>query len=383
LPLTRRLSRYVTGELLPPLLLGLAMFSAVLSFGYFFVSAQFISDAPLGLIGRWLAYQLPDTLVKVMPMAVVLMVVVAFGRMATERELVAVQSGGVSLGRMVRPAAVLALLLTALSLWLSLWVAPAFNVQTRSLYWERLTGDSLSTLGGKTLDLGNNLLLNLGGYDKKTDQMQNVRIEQWTPGTQRATVIFAQTGTYSGNKLRLRGYNIYKVDYAAAQALPGLPITDPAAVRAALQAVFPAIQLAKGPKAVLTLDAGLSRAQTLAKYADIIGADAQGWTELVSILNSTKTPQAERDNTRQVLSRKLALPFANLVLALCALPFALRFGRSLGVALGVALLIALAYYLLFFVGLTVGSQVAGLSLVGAWLANVVFLVVGLSLLRRA
>ncbi|WP_366520387.1 hypothetical protein [Deinococcus sp.] len=48
-----------------------------------------------------------------------------------------------------------------------------------------------------------------------------------------------------------------------------------------------------------------------------------------------------------------------------------------------ALLIALAYYLLFFVGLTVGAQVAGLSLGGAWLANVVFLVAGLWLLRRA
>ena len=82
------------------------------------------------------------------------------------------------------------------------------------------------------------------------------------------------------------------------------------------------------------------------------------------------------------LNRKLALPFANLVLALAALPFALRFGRTLGVSLGIALLIAVAYYLLFFVGLTLASQLPGLPELGVWLANLVFAVSGLWLLRR-
>ena len=66
-----------------------------------------------------------------------------------------------------------------------------------------------------------------------------------------------------------------------------------------------------------------------------------------------------------------------------ALPFALRFGRTLGVSLGIALIIAVAYYLLFSVGLTVASALPALPEVGVWLANIVFGVAGLWLLRRA
>ena len=379
-----RLTRYVTRELLPPLLAGIVMFTAVLSFGYFFISSQFVVGAPIGLIVRWIGYQVPDTLVKIFPMAVVLMVVVAFGRMATERELVAVQSGGISLGRMARPAAVIALLVTALSLWLSLWAAPVANVATRSLYWDALTGAGLSTLSGKTLDLGNRLLLSPGSYDTRTQQMNGVRIEQWSPGNaQQGTIIFAQSGTFTGNQIKLKNYQIYTVNYAGVQALGAVPDSDPAAFRTAVQAVFPAVQSSSDPAAVLTLDTGLSRAETLAKYADAIGADAQGWPQLITSLTAPKVAQAERDAARLTLNRKLSLPFGNLVLALMALPFALRFGRSLGVALGSALLISLVYYLLFFVGLTVAGQSVALSEVGAWLANLVFFGAGLWLLRRA
>lgn len=131
------------------------------------------------------------------------------------------------------------------------------------------------------------------------------------------------------------------------------------------------------------MDTGLSREETLAKYADAVGADAQGWPELITVLTKPGVKAAERDAARVTLNRKLALPFANLVLALAALPFALRYGRTLGVALGLALLLAVAYYLLFFLGLTLAPLLPALPEAGVWLANVVFAALGLTLLRRA
>jgi len=124
-----RLTRYVTRELIPPLLAGTLLFVAILSFGYFFISAQWLTGVSPLLIARWIGYQLPDTLVKVLPMGVVLMVVVAFGRLSNERELVAIQSGGIGLGRVARPVGVIAALAALLSIWLSLWVAPRANAR--------------------------------------------------------------------------------------------------------------------------------------------------------------------------------------------------------------------------------------------------------------
>ncbi|TDE87289.1 LptF/LptG family permease [Deinococcus sp. S9] len=379
-----RLTRYVTRELLPPLVAGTLLFTAILSFGYFFISSQWLRGVPVGLIGQWIGYQLPDTLVKVLPMAVVLMTVVAFGRLATERELVAVQSGGIGLGQVARPVAVVAALVTALAVWLSLWVAPRANVETRGLYWDVLTGAGLSQVVGKTVDLGDNLTLWLGGYDAAGRKLQNVRVERWAKDDpQRTTVIFADSGTFENNRLSLRGYQVYTVNYAAAARLARVPENDPAAFRTAVQEVFPNVVLPEDASSTLNLDTGLSRKQTIAQYADAIGADAEGWPELITKLTAPGVSVQERQDARVNLNRKLALPFGNLVLALAALPFALRFGRTLGVSLGIALLIAVAYYLVFFVGLTLAGALPGLPEVGVWLANLVFAGLGLWLLRRA
>ncbi len=390
-----RLDRYVTAELVPPLLSGTLLFTAVLSFGYFFISSQWLTGVSFSLIGRWIAYQLPDTLVKVFPMAVVLMTVVAFGRMSTERELVAVQSGGISLGRLARPAAVLALLITALAIWLSLWVAPKANIETRGLYWDALTGAGLSQLVGKTVDLGSGLTLNMQGYDASTRQLKTVRLERWQKQyPKRTTLIFADYGTFEDNKLSLFGYSIYTVNYEAAAKLPNLftqqftqQLTQqftqqPLEVSAAIQAVFPRILVASDDKKAFEMDTGLSRKQTLATYADAIGADGEDWNTLSAKLKDPKTPAPERAAARINLNRKLALPFGNLVLVLASLPFALQFGRTLGVSLGIALLIAVAYYLVFFVGLTFAGKMPSSPELGVWLANIVFAVAGLWLLRR-
>ena len=374
-----RLTRYVTLELLPPLLAGTLLFTAILSFGYFFISSQWLQGVPLALVAQWIAYQVPDTLVKVLPMAVVLMTVVAFGRMSTERELVAVQSGGISLGRVARPAGVVALLVTALSVWLSLWVAPRLNVETRGLYWDVLTGAGLSQLSGRTVDLGDGVTLFMRGYDASTRELQGVRLERWESGNARlGTLTFADRATFENRVLTLRDYRMFRVDFGAAARLPGAA-QDPLTLPGTVAQTFPAIRSG----ATLRVDTGLSREETLAKYADAVGADAQGWPELITALTKPGVKAAERDAARVTLNRKLALPFANLVLALAALPFALRYGRTLGVALGLALLLAVAYYLLFFLGLTLAPLLPRVPEAGVWLANVVFAALGLTLLRRA
>lgn len=380
----KRLTKYITAELLPPLLGGTFLFTAILSFGYFFVSSQWLSNVPLGLLMQWLGSQIPDTLVKVLPMAIILMTVVAFGRMNTERELLAIQAGGLSLSRAARPAGVLALLVTILSIWLSLWVAPKANVETRGLYWDVLTGAGLSTLAGKTLDLGNNLTVYMSDYDNNTRELKGVRVEKWdSKQPKRGTLIFADKAKFEDQALNLTGYQIYTVDYQAVQKLKAVPDNNLLAFQQAVQNVFPNVVEPENADQVLTLDTGKSRKQTLAQYADTIGADAEGWPELITKLTTPNIKAAERQAARVNLNRKLALPFANLVLALAALPFALRFGRNLGVSLGISLLMAVAYYLLFSVGLTIAASMPNLPEIGIWLANLVFLLLGLLMLRRA
>lgn len=397
-----RITRYIFAELWPPLLAGTLLFTALLSFGYFFVSSQWLQGVAPLLVAQWLGYQVPDTLVKVLPMAAVLMTIVAFGRLNTERELVALQSGGIGLGRAAQPVAVTGLGLALLSLWLSLWVAPRANVETRSLYWDVLTGAGLSSMTGRAVDLGGGLNVQWQGYDPAAREMQEVRVERWKADNPREVeLIFAQRGTFEGNTLRLTGYQAYNINYAAAadlirQGQQGAPASsaDPAtnllalreqaeAINAQIAAVFPGAALEDDPAKPLEIEAGTSRKEALARFADAIGADNQGWDELAGTIQDPNARPEDRQKAQLTLSRKVALPFGNLVLALAALPFALRFGRSLGVSLGMALLVSLAYYLLTAVGLTLAGSAGGLpALLWPWLGNVTVLLASLLLLRR-
>ncbi|AFZ67281.1 LptF/LptG family permease [Deinococcus peraridilitoris] len=381
-----RLQRYILRELWPPLVTGTLLFTAIVSFGYFFASSQWLANAPFLGVLRYIALQVPNTLVQVFPMAVVLMVVVAYGRLANERELSAAQSGGVSLGRAALPAVGAALAVSGLSLYLSEYVVPRANVEARSFYWDDLTGAGLQQLAGRTVEIGPGLELHFQGYVPATRELQNVRLQQWSDNGSGRTgiVFFADRGRYENNDITLIGYQGYSLDYTAIAALDRLPEdASEDAFRAGVADIFKVTYLPTTPDAKFEIETGLSRKQAIAGFADAIAADATSLSTLFGTVFSRTARPAERFAARAELNRKLALPLGNLVLVLAALPFALRYGRTTGVALGVALLIAVSYYLVYVLGLSLGNSGVLPPELGAWLANITFALGGLYLLRKA
>lgn len=82
--------------------------------------------------------------------------------------------------------------------------------------------------------------------------------------------------------------------------------------------------------------------------------------------------------------KKFALPFANLIVVLLGLPFALECRRG-GLIIGFALSLAaaLSYYGTFQIGLALGRGGIFPTLIAAWLANLLFLAVGAGLMLKA
>ncbi len=82
--------------------------------------------------------------------------------------------------------------------------------------------------------------------------------------------------------------------------------------------------------------------------------------------------------------KKFAMPFVNLIVVLLGLPFALECRRG-GLVLGFALSLAaaLSYYGFFQINLALGRSDIFPAPVAAWLANIVFLGVGMGLTLRA
>jgi len=107
----RIIDRYVLRQLAWPFALGLVVFTFLLIVPELMRYAEeYVSKGvPLLIVGRLAATLLPYALALTIPMSLLLALLVAFGRLSADREFVALQACGVSLYRLFRPVAFVAI----------------------------------------------------------------------------------------------------------------------------------------------------------------------------------------------------------------------------------------------------------------------------------
>ena len=372
------LDRYLLREVVPVLIVSALLYVAVFLFGFFYVGSQWLDGAPVLKVFTWLGYHVPGVLVQVLPMAVVSSVVIPFGRLAAEGAIIAAQAGGISPARLLRPVLFLGILLAGFSLYLSEKVVPWSNARVRGYWYDELTmpGRGLARLRGKTIPLGNGLELYFAAYDRKTGEMVDVRLQLWK-GRQE-TVIFADRGSYDGYDVKLVNYRIYTVNFAA---VDGLLSVDEDKLAEKLKDVFKNIVVPRQENATTTIKTGISRDEALAEFADPMAADTLSLSEAWRRYRDPELPPADRADAALAFHSKLALPLANVVLILISFPFAVRYGQSPGLSLGMSVLIAVGYYLAFMLSRSMGGLGLLPPWLAAWLADVVFALVGWRLNR--
>jgi lipopolysaccharide export system permease protein len=131
----RIIDRYVIREVLLPFLIGLLIFTFLLIIPFLIqVAEDFISKGvPLVVVGRVIVTLLPQALGLTIPMALLVGLLVAFGRLSADREFVALQACGVSLLRLLRPVAVLSFLAWTATSYVLLVALPNANQAYREI----------------------------------------------------------------------------------------------------------------------------------------------------------------------------------------------------------------------------------------------------------
>jgi LPS export ABC transporter permease LptG/LPS export ABC transporter permease LptF len=131
----RILDRYLLREVALPFALGLTVLTfilelpVILSYGEQFI-AQGVEWA---VIVRVLITLLPQALCLTIPMAVLLGILMGFGRLSADREFVAMQACGVSLMRLARPVLLIAALATAATAYVTIVALPNANQAFREI----------------------------------------------------------------------------------------------------------------------------------------------------------------------------------------------------------------------------------------------------------
>jgi LPS export ABC transporter permease LptG len=123
------LDRYVLHELLSPFAMGVALFTFFLVLDRLYHLAELVitKGVPFHLVVQLLGFMLPSFLAHTLPMALLVAVLLAGGRLAGDLEVVAFKAAGVSLVRLFRPAMVAALAVTLVTAALTLVLNPLAN----------------------------------------------------------------------------------------------------------------------------------------------------------------------------------------------------------------------------------------------------------------
>ncbi len=367
----KRLDRYLLREIIPSFLFGLLLYSSLAVMSANFSRLQWIVGTPMLELLYWLILQFPAAIVQTLPIALLLAVLLAFGRLAASNELLAMQAGGVALGRLSALLLTLGLAAAGFALSMNQWVLPQTNVRVGSLWWELSNGGSgLFRLTGQTLPLGDYTLS--FAVVTEDDELEGVRLESWQG--RELSVILAERARLAENELILYDYQTARLDLNALRA------ESPESAESLLAALVKLNNPAATPEATLTLTLPEDRDALITRYSGGGFEDARSISQVYSDFHDSRVASDEQRAARVLFHRKLAEPFANLTLLAVALPLAVLHARSRSVAFGLSLSVTLAWYLL----LTLGQLLAQAGVIpvwlGLWFGNVLLLGVGVYLL---
>jgi len=334
---------------------------------------QWVVGAPVLELGAWLLVQLPQAMVQTFPIALVLAVLLAFGRLASENELLALQAGAVPVRRTAGVFVVLGLVSALTVLAINQWVLPVTNTLVTKYYWQLTAGQTgLFRLAQQSLPVDHFTL----HFEKAADRgnlMQDVRIERWDGEV--LTLLRAKEARFDGVNLVLTGYRIDALDLSALDS----PTNDPTAALARL------IRLRNVPPddaAPLTITTSVTLEEIITRFGSGGFEDDRSITQLWRDSSRVGASATDRRQAAALMHRKLSEPFTNLALLLVAVPLSLTYARTRGVAFGLSLVVTLVWYLFYTFGLLF-AQTGQLPVwLGAWLGNIVFAVLGLLLLAR-
>ena len=194
------LSRYVLREHFGPLAFALTALTSLLLLN--FIAKRFGDlvgkGLPASVIAEFFALALPFTVAMTLPMAVLVAVLYAFSRLASESEITALKASGVSMGRILAPVLGGATVLAIGMVFFNDYVLPAANHRLRILQTDIGRTKPTFALREQVINdvVPGRLFLRARRIDKAISRLHEVVIYDFGDGSKRRTIV-ADSGDLS------------------------------------------------------------------------------------------------------------------------------------------------------------------------------------------
>ncbi|APG27247.1 LPS export ABC transporter permease LptF [Syntrophotalea acetylenivorans] len=351
------------------MLLGLVVFTFVLLLGRLLNLVELVINKgiPLLDIARLFLSILPTFLVLTIPLAFLLGVMLGFGRLSADREILALKSSGISLYQMARPILLLSLPACLLTAAMTLYLRPASETFFRQQLFDIAASHASVGLQSQVFnDEFDGLVLYANQIDDRSGTMRQVFISDERDSSA-PTIIMADKGRLVSDSLNQK--LLLRLEEGTMHRQPQ---------NKANGTETSTYQVLGFSKYDVNLD--LEKQSSAAKKRRRKNKELS-LTELRSSIETASTEK--RQDLLAELHTRMVLPAAPLLFALLGVPLGIQPHRSgRGGNFALALGVFLCYYLLLSFADTLVAD-AGWPAATLWIPNLCFLLSGLYLLYRA
>src|ERR1039457_1921169 len=196
----RILSSYIIREIAALFLLGITVFTLILLMGRLIKLTDMVISrgVPLADVARMIIYLMPSFLVFTIPMAFLLAVLLAFGRLSADNEITVMKAGGISLVQIMPPVLFCGFVAAMLALSAGVYGSPWGNSAFKSLSFAMLKQNMSVTIREKVFwDDIPGIVLYTERYDEARHTLSGVIIYDGRDAV-RPLTIFASKGLIGG-----------------------------------------------------------------------------------------------------------------------------------------------------------------------------------------
>jgi lipopolysaccharide export LptBFGC system permease protein LptF len=367
----RIFDRYLGRQVGSATLIGVALLSGVMVLGNVYKKLDELlgnTELPLSVILEFVTLVIPFSLIFTIPWAFLTAILLVFGRLSADNELVSLRMTGMSMKRICAPIFVLALLLSGLCLWVNVSLAPASKDRMKRLFYE------VAVQNPETLFQEGQVLERVPGYriytgkrdDKTLGDLHIIKLDS-ANGTSAGSYIRAKSGLIETMPGKLDFNMLLKnasIEHLQAANADGTPVAPKPLGLAEFPIEFP---LSEMQKDAVRVNASMKSTSALAE-------EVRTWKD-------TFTGEPLNPVTRSLslteLSKRYSFSLACFTFALVGIPLGVTAQRretSSGFAL--SLITATVYIVFIILADTLNDKPAAMPHLIMWLPNVIFLGIG-------
>lgn len=359
----RILDKYIFREVCKAFLFGICAFSAVfIGSGTLFKIAKYITDygASLSAVVKVFVFGLPNVIMWTFPMSMLLATLLTFGRLSSSSEITAMKSCGIGFFRIAMPAILLGFLVSIVAILFNEHVVPWANIAYRNVVYYEIQGKS----GAKSQDhiILKDIkdgqiqrLLYARRYDADSQSLQSITLQEFDGAGKVSHVENAEYAEFTGKEWVMHNGMLYDISDGESE------------------------HTLRFNTQVLPINA--SPRQIVREQKD---PEELTMKELKAQIRIMKTQYVDTSKLETELYQRITVPMASLIFALVGVPLGLqptRNSSSAGFAMSV--IIIFFYYALMTMANAIGRSGALSPMLAVWIPNVVGLIAGLFLIRKA